>query len=238
MKGPIEKIFFGLIIIYLTGMSIAIPYYNWTYSKQNGFISWLLLGEFSATGKGLIWPYFVYSENFRTKNQIDNSVRLPEKRAVVEVCKNEYLLTRGGSPEEVQRYCECHAKSALEAFTPDEKRYQAAHDQPSTEYNIETWKADNRNCKQLLEPLARPLLERQCIDLVRARLNGKPLNDAGYQFCSCFGRVAFETTNSPTEEELRFKAINGTAPPSLETRTWEMAEKNCIVPSKQRGASI
>jgi hypothetical protein len=37
-----------------------IPYYNWQYAKENGFLKWLFLGEVVAFGKAFAWPYFVF----------------------------------------------------------------------------------------------------------------------------------------------------------------------------------
>jgi hypothetical protein len=52
---------------YVFGLYFAIalmgfvPYYNWQYAKENGFVSWLLLGEVVATARAMAWPYFVLS---------------------------------------------------------------------------------------------------------------------------------------------------------------------------------
>jgi len=37
-----------------------LPYYNWQYAQENSFFSWVMGGEIVATGKSLVWPYFVF----------------------------------------------------------------------------------------------------------------------------------------------------------------------------------
>lgn len=49
-----------VIGIYFFSVSFAIPYYNWQYAKENGFMKWIMLGEVVATGKALVWPYFAF----------------------------------------------------------------------------------------------------------------------------------------------------------------------------------
>jgi hypothetical protein len=39
---------------------IFVPYYNWQYAKDHGFVSWLLFGQIAPTAKALVWPYFVF----------------------------------------------------------------------------------------------------------------------------------------------------------------------------------
>ena len=54
MKWIGEKI----LTIYVMTCLFAIPYYNWQYAKEHGFLEWLFLGEFVATAKGAAWPFF------------------------------------------------------------------------------------------------------------------------------------------------------------------------------------
>lgn len=44
--------------IYWMGAMAAVPYFNWQYARDNGFVSWLFLGEVVGTAKGIVWPYF------------------------------------------------------------------------------------------------------------------------------------------------------------------------------------
>ncbi len=56
--GDIGRTILGL---YLFTYMVFVPYYNWAYVRDHGFISWIFLGEFVATGKALVWPYFALS---------------------------------------------------------------------------------------------------------------------------------------------------------------------------------
>lgn len=49
-------------------MIFSVPYYNWTYAKENGFVKWLVFGELVATGKGIIWPYYFLSKKTEESN--------------------------------------------------------------------------------------------------------------------------------------------------------------------------
>jgi hypothetical protein len=44
--------------IYVLISFIIIPYYNWQYAKENGFIKWLCFGEIKSTIKSFSWPYY------------------------------------------------------------------------------------------------------------------------------------------------------------------------------------
>lgn len=44
--------------VWLIGVMLSVPYYNWQYAREHGFMSWLFLGEVVATAKGFVWPYF------------------------------------------------------------------------------------------------------------------------------------------------------------------------------------
>jgi hypothetical protein len=55
--------------IYFLGVLIFVPYYNWQYAKSSGFVRWLILGELVATGKGVVWPYFL----FRGQSKLDDT---------------------------------------------------------------------------------------------------------------------------------------------------------------------
>jgi len=50
----------AFLIIYIFGMFLAIPYFNYEFARKNGFVSWMLLGEIIPTTQGLIWPYYAY----------------------------------------------------------------------------------------------------------------------------------------------------------------------------------
>lgn len=48
-----------VLYVWVAGL-IFVPYYNWQYAKENGFVKWLVLGEIVPTCKAAVWPYFVF----------------------------------------------------------------------------------------------------------------------------------------------------------------------------------
>ncbi len=62
-KNPLVILVFAIMYLYGLSQVYFIPYYNWEFAKENGFIKWLLLGEVVATVKASIWPYFVFFQN-------------------------------------------------------------------------------------------------------------------------------------------------------------------------------
>lgn len=58
-----KKIFSNLltvaVFLYALPILIFLPYFNWQYAKENGFLEWLILGEIVPTAKSLIWPYYI-----------------------------------------------------------------------------------------------------------------------------------------------------------------------------------
>jgi hypothetical protein len=58
---------------------ISIPYYNWKYARENGFWSWLVLGQIVPTLQSAIWPYYVVSSLFErgwTQQEMENLAHL------------------------------------------------------------------------------------------------------------------------------------------------------------------
>ncbi len=62
-----QKFFGFLMAVWICGVSVAAPYYNWQYAQENGFLKWLLLGEIVATGRAAAWPYFLLSRSNDTR---------------------------------------------------------------------------------------------------------------------------------------------------------------------------
>ncbi len=50
----------AVFVVYLTGVVLYAPYFNYQYAQRHGFLSWLFLGEVAATSQSLIWPYFAF----------------------------------------------------------------------------------------------------------------------------------------------------------------------------------
>jgi hypothetical protein len=47
-------LYFGLVGF------VFVPYYNWQYAREHGFVDWLFFGEIVPTAKAAVWPYFVF----------------------------------------------------------------------------------------------------------------------------------------------------------------------------------
>lgn len=58
LKRTFKNIGFAVCYIYWLSMMFAVPYFNWRYAKEHGFMSWLVFGEVIASAKSLIWPYY------------------------------------------------------------------------------------------------------------------------------------------------------------------------------------
>lgn len=58
MKKKLTPIGPALCNVYFFSMMFAVPYFNWRYAKEHGFVRWILFGEVIATAESLIWPYY------------------------------------------------------------------------------------------------------------------------------------------------------------------------------------
>jgi uncharacterized RDD family membrane protein YckC len=58
LRRFIERAGASALILYMFGLSCAVPYYNVSYAADRGFGRWLLYGGFVATANGFLWPYF------------------------------------------------------------------------------------------------------------------------------------------------------------------------------------
>lgn len=56
----------------LTVMGAAL-YFNWETAKENGFGEWLVLGQIVPTAKALVWPYFAFSNQQPTAEEIETA---------------------------------------------------------------------------------------------------------------------------------------------------------------------
>lgn len=61
--GRIFVVIFGVIVgMYLLAANfVFVPYYNWQFAKEHGFMEWLFFGELSATMRAYRWPLLVFS---------------------------------------------------------------------------------------------------------------------------------------------------------------------------------
>lgn len=60
MKTILKLLIQASLYIYFWGFLISVPYFNWHFAKDHGFVSWLLLGELIATGRAFVWPWYAY----------------------------------------------------------------------------------------------------------------------------------------------------------------------------------
>ena len=59
--------FLSLVLsVYALSVTVAIPYYNWQFAKDNWFVKWFLLGEIVPTAKAIVWPYYAFRCDGRT----------------------------------------------------------------------------------------------------------------------------------------------------------------------------
>ena len=57
---------------------LMVPYYNWQYAKDSGFLNWLLLGQVVPTVKAAAWPYFVFVADRQPSQNVAAAVRILE----------------------------------------------------------------------------------------------------------------------------------------------------------------
>src|SRR5579862_1586335 len=92
--AKMRKGFIAVVLwFYMGGAIISGSYFNWQYAKENGFVSWLLLGEFVPTLQSLIWPYYAVSsllEKGWTREEKDNLAHY--ERATAAINKAVVLL--------------------------------------------------------------------------------------------------------------------------------------------------
>ncbi len=69
IKKALTLILPTIVYVYFIGWVFAIPYYNYQYANNNGFMKWVFFGEVVATYESMGWPYDAYQHNFgkRTK---------------------------------------------------------------------------------------------------------------------------------------------------------------------------
>ena len=48
--------------IYVCGVTVFTPYFNYKYANTHGFVDWLTFGELKAEGQAFAWPYFIFNQ--------------------------------------------------------------------------------------------------------------------------------------------------------------------------------
>lgn len=79
-RGVLSALLTCAIYVYFIGTMISVPYFNWCYSRDHGFVSWLLFGEIIATAQGAIWPVYALSGGSKR----ERSTLTSEERAFAE----------------------------------------------------------------------------------------------------------------------------------------------------------
>jgi hypothetical protein len=75
MKNIVERFLSAMIALYAISLVFFIPYYNWRFAKEHGFVAWIFLGEVVATGKGVAWPLFVVKDVFLNPQETNPDYR-------------------------------------------------------------------------------------------------------------------------------------------------------------------
>ncbi|MFC1479164.1 hypothetical protein ACFL6F_01070 [Planctomycetota bacterium] len=131
-----------VFMLYFMSLMIMIPYFNWCYARDKGFVKWLFLGEIVATGKGIAWPFFVSSLNKDnssgwTEDEIDNAKHIISSfKADIEALNlqpegaNKYIL----SEEEANNILKLTRIALLEAEMVKDNILRKAH--PELESNF------------------------------------------------------------------------------------------------------
>jgi hypothetical protein len=159
-RGPIRS---GLLLLFglyfaVTGI-VFVPYYNWQYAREHGFVAWLFLGEVMATTKALAWPYFMLagaparnatakpfrgwsaeekanSKHFQLSIQADlQSIQLSRERANAELSaseRREILMLKDTAIREARLV----SPEVLRKIHPDLARHLAAEYVAGLEYRI------------------------------------------------------------------------------------------------------
>ena len=63
------RVLVTIFSVYLCTVPFAAGYYNWQYARENGFMTWLLLGEIVPSAKSLVWPYFALQSRAQAQQQ-------------------------------------------------------------------------------------------------------------------------------------------------------------------------
>jgi hypothetical protein len=136
-KSPLVNLIASMCgSLYLVTVLIAVPYFNWQYARDHGFVQWLFWGETVPTAKALVWPYFaIRSTNAHAP---DSAVRpLPQRqinemnimsvsRAIAAAQQGNYIINarKPGSlltSDQVQNVIEYSLQSLRSADTTDEE---------------------------------------------------------------------------------------------------------------------
>ncbi|MDD4991515.1 MAG: hypothetical protein PHR83_04700 [Paludibacter sp.] len=116
----------GVIYTYLLPMIFYVPYYNWTYARDNGFVKWVLLGEVVATGKGFAWPYFVIFEKPKSniKEHFNKSMEFSNEATKL---RNQGQSFSTINDKEMEKFIFLNRKALEEALLIDIEKLNNIH---------------------------------------------------------------------------------------------------------------
>ena len=150
LKTAAVRVFLPLLYLHGLGVGPAFLYYNYSYAREHGFVSWLFLGEIIPSLKALLWEYFLVAALFSSPAQYaqdekhyDNSreannmaaqflVHIEQKRSLAEEEKTEVR-------EYLKRaYSEAQAVSDeyLDRIHPDFRRHYRGEYQESLRLHL------------------------------------------------------------------------------------------------------
>lgn len=103
--GAIIGIYFVLSTV------VFVPYFNWTYARDHGFVKWILLGEVVATAKAFGWPFFVFrgtsgtepAPHSEAERRYINSKKACDEALRVVVARGDVTKLTSAESEEVAR---------------------------------------------------------------------------------------------------------------------------------------
>ena len=62
-KSLLKNVGCAVWSVYIVSVMLFAPYYNWKFAQKAGFVPWLFGGEIVGTFKGVLWPYFLWSDH-------------------------------------------------------------------------------------------------------------------------------------------------------------------------------
>lgn len=91
MKSRIGAALLGLLMLYFYSVGGAALYFNYRFAQTEGFISWLLLGQFIPTAKAVVWPYYAYKYK-QTRDEIRQSDAALDRTARADSVRGVLML--------------------------------------------------------------------------------------------------------------------------------------------------
>ncbi|MCX6626542.1 MAG: hypothetical protein NTW28_02785 [Candidatus Solibacter sp.] len=70
MKRTLSVVF----AVWFFGAAIMLPYFNWQYAVEHGFMTWMFFGEIIPSAKALVWPYYAFKRVHDGKNAEPSTV--------------------------------------------------------------------------------------------------------------------------------------------------------------------